>query len=136
MTLSSRLLCRFEVEVGAPTTVDPGDYGRRFIPISGGKVSGGLTGKIMAGGGDWQTLLPGGALEIRAHYSVEIEGHGLVEIQSDGVRAVREDETVYFRTSIRFHTATPGLQHLNQTLAMAIGRREPTAVLLDIYEIL
>ncbi|MAK61109.1 MAG: hypothetical protein CMK09_09050 [Ponticaulis sp.] len=136
MSLSSRHLCKFRVEVGAPTTVDDGEFGRRFIPITGGEVSGSLTGKILSGGGDWQTLLPDDVLEIRAHYTVEIDGQGLVEIQSDGVRALREDETVYFRTSIRFHTAAPGLRHLNQTLALAVGRKAPDGVHLDIYEIL
>lgn len=148
MTLPLTPLMVLAVSVGKPVTVDPGDHGRRFIPITGGTVTGGLTGKVLNGGGDWQTLLPNGNLEIRAHYIIDIDGHGTMEVHSDGVRAgppevlaaLGRGENVdpseyYFRTAMRFHTVAPGLERLNAVLAVATGRREGQGVLLNVLEI-
>ena len=118
--------------------MDAGEPLRRFVPILGGVVSNGLKGRILSGGGDWQSVLVDGTIEISAHYVIEIEGEGLVEIRSDGVRAVPEDnpDAVYFRTLIRFQTSAPGLKRLNKVLAISTGRREANRVLLEISEIL
>ena len=118
--------------------MDEGAPLRRFVPIMGGTVSNGLTGRILPGGGDWQTVLADGTIEISAHYVIEIDGEGLVEIQSDGVRANPDDSpnTVYFRTLIRFRTSAPCLARLNKVLAISTGRRDANQVLLDISEIL
>lgn len=138
MTLDSRLLCTFSIEVGEAVTPADGAYGRRFIPILGGEVTGGLTGRILPGGGDWQTVCPNGALEINAHYNIEIEGHGVVEIRSDGVRYAPENapDKPYFRTTIRFRTSAPGLDRLNHVLAITTGRREADRVILDLHELI
>ena len=42
----------------------------------------------------------------------------------------------YFRTVMRFETGTPGLDWLNRILALARGKREKNAVMLDVYEVL
>jgi hypothetical protein len=136
------------VRVGAPLTIDGGAPGRRFIPILGGEVSGGLTGEVLPGGGDWQTILPDGALELSAHYILDIAEQGLVEVRSDGLRhapravlnALERGEAVdpasyYFRTSMRFRASAPGLARLNRLLGVAVGRREPPLVRLDVYEV-
>ena len=138
MTFEARHLCSFAIDVGEAQTVDQGAPLRRFVPILGGVVSNGLTGRILSGGGDWQSVLVDGTIEISAHYVIEIEGEGLVEIRSDGVRAVPEDnpDAVYFRTLIRFQTSAPGLKRLNKVLAISTGRREANRVLLEISEIL
>ena len=141
-------LMTLQVLVARPVTVDPGVPGRRFIPIVGGSVMGGYTGRVLAGGGDWQTIMPDGRLEISAHYILDLDGHGTVEIRSDGVRsgppevlaALAQGEIVdpsryYFRTVIRMLTAAPGLARLNAVLAVAVGAREPDCVRLDVFEI-
>jgi hypothetical protein len=50
------------VEVAPPVEQGEIDGARqRFIPITGGTVSGPrLTGKVLPGGGDWQAIHPGG----------------------------------------------------------------------------
>ena len=137
-----------EVLVASPIGIDPGPNGRRFIPIIGGTVSGIHTGKVLPGGGDWQSLWPDGRMEIAAHYVLDIDGHGAVEIRSDGVRhgapevlaALGRGEIVdpslyYFRTAIRFRTAAPGLVRLNAVLAVATGARAADRVRLGVFEI-
>jgi hypothetical protein len=149
MTMATRPLMTFAVDVSAPVSIDAGQYGRRAIPIMGGRVSGMYTGKVLPGGADWQTIWPDGRLELEAHYVLDIDGHGLVEVSSSGVRhgppdvlaALARGDAVdpahyYFRTSMRFRTAAPGLLHLNAMIALSKGRRERSTVHLDVFEVL
>ena len=148
MTPSLTLMARLHVLVGPPVTIADGAPGRRFIPIVGGTVKGDLSGRILAGGGDWQTILADGGMEIDAHYALDIEGHGHVEVRSQGVRVgppgilaalgrgeIVDPSTYYFRTFVRLTTAAPGLARLNGILAIAVGARAPGAVDLDVVEV-
>ncbi|WP_438022789.1 DUF3237 family protein [Sorangium sp. So ce233] len=140
-------LMTLEVAVAPPVTVNPSLPGRRFIPIVGGTVAGGLEGRVLPGG-DWQTIWADGRMDISAHYILDIAGHGTVEILSEGVRAgppevlaaLGRGEAVdpglyYFRTAIRMRTSAPGLLRLNAMLALAVGERLADRVRLTVYEI-
>ncbi|WP_437681492.1 DUF3237 family protein [Sorangium sp. So ce269] len=140
-------LMTLEVAVDPPVTVNPSSPGRRFIPIVGGTVAGGLEGRVLPGG-DWQTIWADGRMDISAHYILDIAGHGTVEILSEGVRAgppevlaaLGRGEAVdpglyYFRTAIRMRTSAPGLLRLNAMLAVAVGERLADRVRLTVYEI-
>ncbi|MGK3965109.1 DUF3237 family protein [Sorangium sp. So ce118] len=140
-------LMTLEVAVDPPVTVTPSSPGRRFIPIVGGTVAGGLEGRVLPGG-DWQTIWADGRMDISAHYILDIAGHGTVEILSEGVRAgppevlaaLGRGEAVdpglyYFRTAIRMRTSAPGLLRLNAMLAVAVGERLADRVRLTVYEI-
>jgi hypothetical protein len=136
-----------EVTVDPPVTVHSSPPGRRFIPIVGGTVAGGLEGRVLPGG-DWQTIWADGRMDLSAHYILDIAGHGTVEILSEGVRAgppevlaaLGRGEAVdprlyYFRTAIRMRTSAPGLLRLNAVLALAVGERLADRVRLTVYEI-
>lgn len=148
MTPALTPLMQLEVLVAPPVSIDASQHGRRFIPIIGGEVLGDLTGKVLPGGGDWQTLWPDGRMDISAHYVLEIHGHGTVEVRSDGVRhgpadvlaALSRGEVVdpalyYFRTAVRLRTSAPGLSRLNAILAVATGERAADRVRLQVFEI-
>lgn len=148
MIPSLKPLMTLEVLVGPPVQVDGSDHGRRFIPITGGIVGGGLAGVVLPGGGDWQTLWPDGRMDIAAHYVLDIAGQGTVEVRSEGLRhgspqvlaALARGESVdpssyYFRTSVRLRTAAPALERLNRLLALAVGERAADRVRLSVYEI-
>lgn len=141
-------LARLHVEIGPVVILDEGVPGRRYIPILGGTVSGGLSGSVRPGGGDWQVVRRDGSLDIDAHYILSIDGHGLVEVRSQGLRhappdvlaALQRGEPVdlaryYFRTALRFATAAPGLDRLNHILAVAVGTRGAGAVDLEVFEL-
>jgi Protein of unknown function (DUF3237) len=143
-----KLLFDLAVQVDKPIGIDAGALGRRYIPIIGGTVGGAYTGRVLPGGGDWQTIWPDGRLDISAHYVLDIDAHGTVEVQSDGVRtaapevlaALARGEVVdpslyYFRTAVRLRTAAPGLLRLNAILAIATGARLPGQVRLGVYEV-
>ncbi|MBA4013699.1 MAG: DUF3237 domain-containing protein [Phenylobacterium sp.] len=148
MTPELSPLMTLEVLVGSPVSVDAAPHGRRFIPIIGGIITGGLDGVVLPGGGDWQTLWPDGRMDIAAHYVLDIAGQGTVEVRSEGLRhgppevlaALARGEAVdptsyYFRTAVRLRTAAPGLERLNRLLALAVGERAADRVRLRVYEI-
>ncbi len=122
---------------------------RRFVPLGGGTVRGPeLNGSLVEGGVDWQWQRQDGVLEIAAHYVIRADDGGLIEVRSDGLRhgppevmarlargeAVEPTE-YFFRTLVRFTTGAPSWQHLNRTMALAVGRREARRVILDFYRI-
>ncbi|MBU2531502.1 MAG: DUF3237 family protein [Alphaproteobacteria bacterium] len=127
-------LMSFSVEVGAVSAIIDGTTGRRFVPIRGGEIAGRLMGRILEGGGDWQTVRADGTIDLEAHYIVELYGHGLVEVSASGVRCATPDG-IYFRTSMRFSTEAPGLAWMSRRLFLSTGRREASNVALDIFEV-
>ncbi len=143
-----KALADFAIEVGAPVDLGLVDgVARRCIPITGGRATGAINGLILAGGADWQSISPSGALEIAARYVIDV-GDGLIEIESTGLRHGPEEilaklargEAVpasdyYFRTSMRFRTRSPTHARLNAILGVARGERRPGSVLLAVFEV-
>ena len=137
-------------DVGPLVSLGAAKYGeRRYVALLGGTVCGPeLNGVIVEGGVDWQVNRADGALDIAAHYVIRTDDGALIEVQSDGLRhgppqvlarlargeAVARDE-YFFRTVVRFTTGAPAWAHLNKVLALAVGQREASAVLLDFYRI-
>jgi hypothetical protein len=122
----------------------------RLIPISGGTFEGEeLRGEVLGGGADWQDVRSDGVLEISARYLLKTDQGEVIEVRSVGLRAapleimerMARGERVpsvnyYFRTSIRFRTASPRLARLNNVLAVSYGERRGAGVHLDVYEVL
>ena len=137
-------------EVGALVSLGAAKYGeRRYVPLLGGTVSGPeLNGRVVEGGVDWQVNRSDGVLDIAAHYVIRADDGGLIEVQSDGMRhgpvdvmarlargdAVGRNE-YFFRTLMRFQTGAPAWVHLNKVMAIAVGQREATLVVLDVYRL-
>lgn len=143
-------MTQIRCEVGALVTLGPAKYGeRRYVPLHGGSVAGPeLNGTIVEGGVDWQVQRADGVLDIAAHYVIRTPDGGLVEVQSDGMRhgppevmaALARGESpppgaYFFRTRVLFTTGAPAWMHLNKVMAIACGRREARAVLLDLYRL-
>lgn len=141
---------RIRCEVGALVTLGAGHHGeRRYVPLGGGTVRGpGLNGRVVEGGVDWQVRRADEVLEIAAHYVLQADDGALIEVRSEGyrhgppevmARLARGEavprEAYYFRTIMRFQTGAPAWAHLNGLLALAVGQREASAVLLDVYRI-
>lgn len=137
------------VQVGKP--VDFGQVAgqtRRFIPITGGTVSGEHAGTVIPGGADWQTIGPNGVIDLEARYGLLLDGEA-VEIRSTGVRSgsaealarlakgeILPGSEYYFRTAMRFYTSSGKLAYLNNLMAIAVGERLPTHVRLSLYRVL
>lgn len=143
-------MAQVRCEVQPLVSLGPGWHGeRRFVPLGGGTVRGPeLNGELVSGGVDWQVQRADGVLEIQAHYVIRTSDGALVEVMSEGLRhgpsevmarlargeAVGRDE-YFFRTLMRFQTGAPAWSHLNRVMALAVGQRDATQVLLDVYRI-
>jgi hypothetical protein len=143
------LLAQIVCEVGAVVSLGAAPPGeRRYVPLTGGQVSGEIEGRIREGGIDWQWQRADGVLDIAAHYVIETTDGALIEVQSTGLRHGPPDvmaalargdavpaDAYYFRTAIRFTTGHANWQHLNRLLAIAVGRREARSVRLDVWRV-
>ena len=138
------------VHVAAPIELGPIDGGsRRFIPIIGGDVSGpGLTGTVLAGGGDWQTVQDGGVTQIEARYFLKASDGAIIEVANPGVRVGTPDviarlsagEEVdpadyYFSTTPTFKVADGPHDWLRRSVFIGRAIRLPALVLLDLYAV-
>ncbi len=121
---------RLEVLVEAPLALDAESGGPvRLVRITGGTVSGALTGTVLPGGTDWQSLRNDGSIEIEARYLLELEG-GRVELQSRGLRAAG---AAAFWSPIWLRTEAPALLALNATQYLGLGRKLERCVAIDVY---
>jgi Protein of unknown function (DUF3237) len=125
--------------------------GRRYVAFDGGTFEGrdGLTGTVLEGGIDWQTVRPDGVLEIDAHYTLHTEEDEAIEVRSQGVRKASESvaarlalgevvapDEYYFRTLVRLSSAAPRLHWMNDLIAVSTGDRERSTVRIHVHEVL
>lgn len=82
------LAMRLRVLIGAPQELGMVDGVRkRVIPITGGTVDGPrLTGQILPGGADWQSIRADGTADILARYSIEASDGAIISITNPGYR--------------------------------------------------
>ena len=133
----------FRVQVGQAVKLGDDGFGEaRIVPILGGSVEGpGLTGTILPGGNDEQRIRADGLTRIHARYVIKASDGALIRVDSQGLRHAPPDvmaallrgervdpAQVYFRTVIRFETASPAHEALNRSLFLARGERQPDAV--------
>ena len=125
--------------------------GRRFIAFEGGTFEGrdGLSGTVLDGGVDWQSVRADGVLEIDAHYTLQTRANETIEVVSQGLRKASEPvmarlaqgdpvapDEYYFRTLVRLSTAAPRLRWLNDLIAVSTGERERNTVRIHVHEVL
>lgn len=138
------------VAVAAPWEVGAGPAGeRRVIAITGGMVEGPeLTGTILPGGADYQTIAPDGLTHLHARYWIETRHGERVYVENTGIRfgppealdRIRQGlpvdpALIYFRTTPRFETTAPRLAWMTTTLFVATGRRTPDEVQLSVFAV-
>jgi Protein of unknown function (DUF3237) len=139
-----------DVKVAPPVELGAIDGGRRrFIAITGGTVDGPrLKGEVLASGGDWQTIMPGGLTRLEAKYFIRAADGTVIEVTNIGVRTAAPEvidklargepvdpSLYYFRTSPSFKVAAGSHQWLERTLFVARGIRRPDRVIVDFYEV-
>jgi hypothetical protein len=149
--LAFRPLFEARVELADVLTLGHTPLGeRRVIDIRGGSFHGArLSGRVRAGGADWQTVGADGAARLDARYTLETDDNALIQVHSQGLRhgppevlrRLAAGEAVdpaqyYFRTVLRFETGAPALDWLNRVIAVARGVRLPRAVELEAFELL
>lgn len=140
-----------EITLAKPQELGETPLGRRrIISITGGSFSGPrLSGRVLAGGADWQVLRADGVADLDARYTLETRDGALIYVRNRGYRhgpaAVLEKlaagEAVdpglyYMRTTPLFETGDPRYAWLNATICVASGARRAAAVELDVFQVL
>jgi len=143
----------FAADVSVDAPLDVGDVGkgtRRFVPIAGGEVSGPkLSGKVLPGGGDWQTIRDDGVAELEARYTVRTDDGALIFVRNYGLRhgpahiiaalaagSAVDQASYYFRGATFFETSAAHYLWLTRQIVVCVGERERTRVRLKFYQVL
>ena len=148
--MNLRALLKAEITLDAPLELGDGPLGRRrIIGITGGRFSGErLSGRVLAGGADWQVIRPDGVADLDARYTLETHDGALIYVRNRGYRhgpaevlkriSLGEDlnpSLYYMRTTPSFETGDPRYAWLNRMVCVATGARRPAAVELEVFEI-
>jgi hypothetical protein len=148
--LNLHRLFRAEITLAPPQELGEAPHGRRrIIPITGGRISGErVSGRVLAGGADWQIVRADGVAELDARYTIETADGALIYVSNRGVRhgpaevlrklAAGEpvDPALYYmRTTPWFETGDTRYAWLNRIVCVATGARRAAAVELEVYEI-
>lgn len=138
------------VQVDKPQEVGQTHHGvRRLIPILGGQVQGqGWSARVLPGGADFQLIVNERMAELDARYTIETDAGDLIFVQNHAVRTATPDvmarlvrgesvppESVYFRCSPRFETASASLGWISERLFIGSGARHPDKVVMRFFEV-
>ncbi|MES1936744.1 hypothetical protein C27AD_10361 [Salinisphaera hydrothermalis C27AD] len=141
-------ICRLQVSLGEPVDFGVNALGRRrYVPITGGTVSGPyLSGRVLPGGGDWQTIRPDGVVDLRAQYAFELDCGTYVEMDNSGLRYAPPDVAAelaagravspsdyYFQTCARLNVAAGPYDWLTRTLFVAGAERHADQVDVELF---
>ena len=138
------------VEVAKPIEVGPAIHGtRRLIPILGGSVTGdGWTARVLPGGADFQLIVNAQMAELDARYALETDAGDVIYVENHAIRTASPEvmaklikgevvnpESVYFRCTPRFETASPALSWISERLFIGTGARHPDRVVMRFFEV-
>ncbi len=138
------------VQVDKPQEVGKTHHGmRRLIPILGGQAQGqGWTARVLPGGADFQLIVNERMAELDARYTMETDGGDMIFVQNHAVRTAAPEvmaklirgepvppESVYFRCTPSFETASPVLAWITERLFVGTGARHPDKVVMRFFEV-
>lgn len=150
-SLRSRPLFVMRLDVRPYQVVDatPGPF-RRVGIVPGGTFEGErLSGTVVEGGNDWQTVYKDGTTTLDVRLLLRTQDAALISMTYRGLRYGPADVLAkldqgqdvdpaeyYFRTNPLFETAAPQYDWLNHVLAVGIGYRGPKGVIYSLFEVL
>ncbi len=138
------------VEVAKPIEVGKTIHGtRRLISILGGSATGvGWTARVLPGGADFQLIVNAQMAELDARYALETDAGDVIYVQNHAIRTATPEvmakliqgevvnpESVYFRCTPRFETASPALSWISERLFIGTGARHPDRVVMRFFEV-
>lgn len=143
----------FVMQVGVPrihTIGGPEGLDRRVGEMAEGRFRGDrLSGSIISGGADWQTVRADGAVLLDARVVLRTQDGVAIAMDYSGIRTgpapvparLARGETVepsdyYFRIAPRFATSDRRYEWLNRILAVGIGHRLPDGPVYSVFEIM
>jgi Protein of unknown function (DUF3237) len=129
--------------------VTPGAY-RRVGVVPGGSFEGTrLSGDVLDGGSDWQTVRNDGATTLNVRLVLKTNDDALISMTYRGIRHGPPDvveriekgeevdpTTYYFRINPMFETAAPRYDWINCILAIGSGHRRADGPIYSVFEVL
>jgi hypothetical protein len=142
-------LMRLDVRKLQIVGATPGAY-RRIGVVPGGSFEGErLSGEVLDGGSDWQTVRSDGAITLNARLVLKTKDEALIGMTYRGIRygppdvvaRIEKGEVVdptsyYFRINPLFETANANYDWLNRVVAVGIGHRRADGPIYSIFEVL
>ncbi len=127
----------------------PGAF-RRIGVVPGGSFEGErLSGEVLDGGSDWQTVRTDGATTLNVRLVLKTKDEALISMTYRGIRygppdvmaRIEKGEVVdptsyYFRINPLFETANANYDWLNRVVAVGIGHRRADGPIYSIFEVL
>jgi hypothetical protein len=127
----------------------PGPY-RRVGVVPGGSFEGErLSGEVMDGGNDWQTVRSDGSTTLHVRLVLKTNDNALITMAYRGVRhgppdvvqKIEKGEVVdptsyYFRINPLFETAAAKYDWINRVVVIGIGHRQADGPIYSIFEVL
>ena len=150
-SVQTRALFVLRLDVSAFHAVGgPEGAPRRVAIVPSGRFDGErLSGTVLDGGSDWQTLRGDGATTLDVRLVLQSDDGALIGMTYTGIRhgppeiltRIARGEAVdpasyYFRISASFTTSDPRHAWLNGILAIGIGHRLATGPVYSLFEIL
>jgi hypothetical protein len=150
-TLRTQPLFVMRLNVGKPQIVGATPHGyRRIGVVSGGSFDGErLSGEVLDGANDWQTVRPDGATTLNVRLVLKTKDEALIGMtyrairygSPDVVARIERGEVVdpknyYFRLNPLFETANARYDWLNRVVAIGIGHRVAAGPIYSIFEVL
>jgi Protein of unknown function (DUF3237) len=149
-SLRTRPLFVLRLDVRPPQVVGatPGPF--RRVGVFGGSFEGDrLSGEVLEGGSDWQTVRTDGATTLDVRAILKTEDGALVAMTYRGLRHGPPDvmqrldrgeavdpASYYFRINPLFETAAAKYDWLNRVLAVGIGHRRADGPIYNVFEVL
>jgi len=127
----------------------PGSY-RRIGVVPGGTFEGErLSGEVLEGGSDWQSVRSDGATTLDVRLVLRTKDDALIGMTYRGLRhgpadvieRIERGELVdpasyYFRISPLFETAAPQYDWINRMMAVGVGHRLADGPVYSVFEVL
>lgn len=127
----------------------PGGY-RRIGIVPGGRFEGErLSGEVLDGGSDWQTVRGDGATTLDVRLNLKTEDGALISMTYQGIRhgpvdvmqrmdkgEVVDADSYYFRSNPLFETSALRYDWINRVVAIGIGHRRAEGPIYSVFEVL
>jgi hypothetical protein len=127
----------------------PGGF-RRVGVVPGGSFEGErLSGAVLDGGSDWQTVRSDGSTTLNVRLVLKTQDDALIEMTYQGIRhgppdviarieqgEVVDPESYYFRINPIFETSAAKYGWLNRVIAVGIGHRRADGPVYSVFEVL
>lgn len=136
MNLRGTHLCTLDVRLGPVREVGatPAGY-RRVIPIVGGTVSGGIEGRVLPGGADWNLVGADGSGHLWARYELELADGVIVSVTNRASHPAGHEGPIL--TSPQFDVGEDGPTELRHGVHVGVldPLLEESRVRIEVYRV-